>query len=283
MGEPPAGRGWATAGLRPVLRYLVLTVVAVVVFLPVYTALVVSIQPSSRLLDFPGVLVPTDVDFGVFARAFRTGHLGRYLLNSVVVTTLVVAGQLVTSVLAGYAFAFLRFPGKRLLFVAFLATLMVPAEVTLVANYETVQRLGWLDSYQALTVPFLATAFGTFLLRQAFLQVPRDLRDAAALDGYGHVGFLWGVALPLARPALGALGVLSFLLSWNSYLWPLLVTNDDRYRTVQIGLKALASSRLDELNLIMAGAVIAALPIFVLLLVFQEQLVRGLTSGGVKG
>ena len=264
-------------------RYALLTACAVVVGLPIYTAVVVSIQPAARFLDFPGVLLPNTFELDTFRRAFDTGRLGRYLVNSAVVTTAIVAGQLATSVLAAYAFAFVRFPFKRVLFTIFLATLMVPAEATIVANYETVQELGWLDSYQALVVPFLATAFGTFLVRQAFLQVPQDLRDAAALDGYGHWGFLRHVAVPLARPAIGALAVFSFLLAWNQYLWPLLVTNDDSHRTVQIGLKALVSSNIDELNLVMAGTVLAALPIFALLLLFQRQLVRGLTSGAVKG
>jgi sn-glycerol 3-phosphate transport system permease protein len=145
------------------------------------------------------------------------------------------------------------------------------------------QRIGWVDTYQGLIAPGLVSAFGTFLLRQSFLQVPQDLRDAAALDGYGHGGFLVGVAVPLARPAIAALTVFSFLLSWNQYLWPLLITNDDRHRTVQIGLKSLAAANVNELNLIMAGTVIASLPIFALLLVFQRQLVRGLTTGAVKG
>jgi sn-glycerol 3-phosphate transport system permease protein len=268
---------------RTVGRYALLTVAAVVVLLPIYTAAVLSIQPSYRLLQFPKVLVPTTIELDTFRRAWSTAHLGRYMLNSAGLSLVIVTAQIVTSVLAAYAFAFLRFPFKRVLFIAFLATLMVPAEVTLVANYETMRNLGWLGTYQGLAVPFLATAFGTFLLRQSFLQVPQDLRDAAALDGYGHGGFLVGVAVPLARPAIAAFTVFSFLLSWNQYLWPLLITNDDRHRTVQIGLKALAAANVNELNLIMAGTVIASVPIFALLLAFQRQLVRGLTSGAVKG
>jgi ABC-type glycerol-3-phosphate transport system permease component len=129
----------------------------------------------------------------------------------------------------------------------------------------------------------MASAFGTFLLRQAFLTVPRDLRDAAAMDGYGHIGFLLQVVVPLSRAAIGALAVFSFLLAWNQYLWPLLITNQDEYRTVQIGLKALVSSNIDEFNLVMAGTVIAAAPILTLLILFQKQLIRGLTSGAIKG
>lgn len=275
---PPDAARWRVAG-----RYLALTAAAIVVTFPIYMAIAVSIQPSMRLLQFPAVLFPSDIDLGTFARAFTQARLGRYLVNSAIVAVLITTGQVLTSVLAAYAFAFLRFRGKGPLFAVFLATLMVPSEVTIVANFDTVQRFGWLDSYQGLTVPFLATAFGTFLLRQTFLQVPRDLRDAAALDGYGHWGFLVGVVVPLARPMIAAFGIFSFLLAWNQYLWPLLITNSDSHRTVQIGLKALASTNLDELNLVMAGTVVAAVPIFVVLVVFQRQLIRGLTAGAVKG
>jgi sn-glycerol 3-phosphate transport system permease protein len=275
--------GVHVSGRRVVGRYCVLVGLAVVVLGPIYVAVAIAIQPGTRIVDFPALLVPRSIELGAFRTAFDQAHLGRYLLNSILVTTAIVAGQVVTSVLAAYAFAFLEFPFRRTLFLLFLATLMVPTEATLVANYDTIVRLEWLDTYQALIVPFLATAFGTFLLRQAFLGIPRDLRDAAALDGVGHLGFLRHVALPLARPALAAFTVFSVLLAWNQYLWPLLVTNEDRHRTVQIGLKAIASSRLEELNVTLAGAILAALPIFVLLIVFQRQLVRGITSGAVKG
>lgn len=268
---------------RTIGRYALLTFCAVVVFLPIYVAVVLAIQPAARVVDFPGVLLPKSFTLTPLRNAFRVGHLWRYLLNSAIVTVVIVGGQVVTSILAAYAFAFVRFPCKRFVFALFLATLMVPAEATIVANYETIQHFGWLDSYPALIVPFLATAFGTFLIRQAFLGVPRDLRDATALDGYGHWGFLRHVAVPLARPAIAAFTVFSFLLAWNQYLWPLLVTNDDAHRTVQIGLKSLVGQNVANLNLPAAGAVIAGLPIFFLLLFFQRHLVRGLTSGAVKG
>jgi sn-glycerol 3-phosphate transport system permease protein len=263
--------------------YLLLSAAAVIVLLPVYVTIVLAIQPGNAALQFPRALLPVDIDLGVFAEAFDLTNLQRYLLNSAIVALAITAGQVVTSILAAYAFAELRFPGRNVLFVIFLATLMVPAEVTIVANYDTVVWLGWLDSYQGLVVPFMATAFGTFLIRQSFLGIPQDLRDAARLDGYGHLGFLWGVAVPLARPAIAALAVFSFLTAWNQYLWPLLITNDDDLRTVQIGLKALTSTNVDDLNLVFAGTVIAAVPIFVLLIAFQKHLVRGLTSGAVKG
>jgi sn-glycerol 3-phosphate transport system permease protein len=267
----------------PVAQYVLLVLAALVVLFPVYSAFVLSLQPASKLFGFPGILLPTDPTFDTFSRAWRQGNLDTYLLNSALVAVLITGAQIVTSIFAAYAFAFLEFPFKRLVFFAFLSTLMIPAEVTIVANYETIEGLGWLNSYRGLVVPFLATAFGTFLLRQAFLGVPTDLRDAAALDGYGHLGFLRQVAVPLVRPSIAALAVFSFLSAWNQYLWPLLITTEDRYRTVQIGLKQLSSTRVDELNLVMAGTVLAALPIFIGLILFQRHLIRGLTTGAVKG
>jgi sn-glycerol 3-phosphate transport system permease protein len=159
----------------------------------------------------------------------------------------------------------------------------VPLEVTLVVNRRTIDSLGWLNSFQGLTIPFVATAFGTFLLRQVFMQIPPDLREAAQMDGLGHWGFMKEVAIPLVRPTLGALGLFSFLSSWNQYLWPSLITTEDDMNTLQTGLRLLASSDLDKPNLIMAGTIIAAVPILIVLVVFQKQLVRGLTAGAVKG
>jgi sn-glycerol 3-phosphate transport system permease protein len=282
--DRPRRRGSAgRRRVRTAVNYLVLTLTAAVVLAPVYVTVVFSLQSGTDVLNFPRSLFPTSIDTSVFQRVFEISAIGRYLLNSAIVSIAITAGQVLTSILAGYVFSELEFKGRNLVFIAFLATLMVPAEVTIVANYDTIAWLGWLNSYQGLVVPFLATAFGTFLMRQAFMGIPRDLRDAARLDGYGHMGFLWGVAVPLARPSIAALSVFSFLLAWNQYLWPLLITDSDQFRTVQIGLRSLASSNITQLNLVFAGTVIAAIPIFVLLILFQKQLIRGLTSGAVKG
>lgn len=275
--------GVRVSPVRLALRYLVLGLVAALILIPIYFTVLYSVLPSTRLLQQPPALFTLHPHVGSYSDAVRTGSLGRYLLNSFVVATLTTVGQLATSILAAYAFAFLRFPFRRALFIVFVATLMVPFEVTIIPNYLTIASLGWRNSYQGLVVPFLATAFGTFLLRQTFLTVPRDLQDAAALDGYGHLGFMARVAVPLARPTVAALAVFGFLSSWNQYLWPLLVTDKAQYRTVQIGLKALVSQRLDQFSMVFAGTVVAAVPIFVVLIVFQRHIIRGLTSGAVKG
>jgi sn-glycerol 3-phosphate transport system permease protein len=229
--------------------------------------------------------VPGPLTLDVFADAWTQGRMGRYLLNSAVVAVVVTFAQLVTSVLSAYAFTFLRFPFRTALFVLFLATLLVPLETTLVVNRRTVDDLGWLNTYQGLAVPFLATAFGTFLLRQVFRQIPVELREAAAMDGLGHLGFLRQVALPLVRPSLGALGLLAFLGTWNQYLWPNLITTEEDMNTVQTGLRLLNSSvpDIERFNVPIAGTIIAALPIVAVLVAFQRQLVRGLTAGAVKG
>jgi sn-glycerol 3-phosphate transport system permease protein len=245
------------------LRYLLLTVLAVVVLFPLYMTVVNSLLRPSQIAARPPTFFPTHPEWSTYSTAWTDGHMGRYLPNSAIVTTFITAGQVVTAILAGYAFAFLEFPFKRTLFLVFLATLMVPFEVTIVTN--------------------LATGFGAFLMRQAFLQVPRDLQDAASLDGYGHWRFMTRVAVPLARPAVGALTVFAFLGAWNQYLWPLLVTKDEQYRTVQIGLKQLRATSIQDVNITFAGVIIAALPLVILLLLFQKQLVRGLTTGAVKG
>jgi sn-glycerol 3-phosphate transport system permease protein len=265
------------------LRYLLLTVLAVVVLFPLYMTLVNSLLKPSQIAARPPTFFPTSPEWSTYSEAWNEGHMGRYLLNSAIVTTIITVGQVVTAILAGYAFAFLEFPLKRTLFLVFLATLMVPFEVTIVTNLATINSLGWYDSYQGLAVPFLATGFGAFLMRQAFLQVPRDLQDAASLDGFGHWRFMTRVAVPLARPAVAALSVFAFLGAWNQYLWPLLVTKDEKFRTVQIGLKQLRATSIQDVNVTFAGVIIAALPLVILLLVFQKQLVRGLTAGAVKG
>jgi sn-glycerol 3-phosphate transport system permease protein len=268
---------------RKIGAYTLLTVLAFVVLFPIYVTVVNSLLNGADIAARPPKFFPLHPQWGNYATAWDGGHMSKYILNSFIVTTAITVGQVVTAVLAGYAFAFLEFPFKRLLFLIFLATLMVPFEVTVVTNIATVNSLGWYDTYAGLAVPFLATGFGAFLVRQAFLQVPQDLSDAAALDGYGHWRFMTRVAVPLARPAIAALAVFGFLGAWNQYLWPLLATKDERLRTVQIGLKHLQTGQLNDFGVTFAGTVIAVVPIAILLLVFQKHLVRGLTAGAVKG
>lgn len=269
---------------RLVVNYVLLTVGAVVVLFPLYMTLVGSLVKAPQLAQQPPPFFPLHPQWHDYVTAWTEGDLGVYLRNSVIATAIITVGQVATSILAAYAFAYLEFPFKRTLFVVFLSTMMIPFEVTIITNLQFISKtLGWYNTFQGLTVPFLATGFGTFLLRQAFLQIPRDLRDSARLDGYGHVRFLSRVAVPLARPTIAALAVFSFLGAWNQYLWPLLVTgNNNAIRTVTIGLKSLQATQIQEIPITFAGTIIAVAPLLILLVVFQKQLVRGLTAGAVK-
>ena len=276
-------------GARRFGRYVLLAVIAFIVLFPIYTTVIFALKPGPAVLDYqkvlgiPKALLPVDLTLDTLRDAWNEGNLGRYLVNSTIMSVAITVGQVVTSVFAAYAFVFMRFPFKNLLFALFLATLLVPAEVTILANTDTIKSLGWVDTYQGLVVPFLATAFGVFLLRQVFRSVPNELREAAALDGLGHFGFMREVVVPLSRPAVGALGLFCFLAAWNQYLWPQQITNDPQHRTVQIGLNTLKSANPDRLNLVTAGTLIAAIPIAIVIIIFQRQLVRGLTAGAVKG
>ena len=263
--------------------YVLLTGLSVIVLFPVWMILMRALSQPISYLTAGQPARPVDPEWDVFSRAFTQGDLGRKLLTSAVVTVIIATAQVVTSVLAAYAFAFLRFPFRRVAFALFMATLMLPIEVTLIANVETVRSLGWFNSYQGLTAPFLATAFGTFLIRQGFLGIPDDLRDAAELDGYGSMGFLWNVAIPVTRPIIASFTVISFLAAWNQYLWPRAIITREAWDTIQIALPKFAGENINELNLGFAAAIIAALPILVILVLFQRHLIRGLTAGAVKG
>ena len=269
--------------LRTIGSYTLLTAAAVVVVFPIYITIVNSLLVPDQLVQQPPPLVPTNPQWHNYTAAWTSGQMSKYVATSAIMTAIIVVGQLVTSILAAYAFAFLRFPFKRTLFAICLVTLMIPFEVTFITNLDTVTSLHWFNTYAGLSIPFLATGFGIFLLRQAFLQIPRDLQEAAQLDGYGHLRFMTRVAVPLARPSLAALAIFSFLGAWNQYLWPLLSTGGTTpLYTVQIGLKALLGSQVSQIPVSLAGAVIAFVPLVILLLIFQKQLVRSLTAGAVK-
>jgi sn-glycerol 3-phosphate transport system permease protein len=268
---------------KKVVWYVVLSALAILVLFPVYMTLVRALSTPAVYVREGQPLYPVGVQWDVFRRAWDQGDLGNKMLISAVVTFVIVACQLVTSLFAAYAFAFLQFPFRRVLFIVFMATLMLPIEVTLIPNVLTIREFGWLNSYPGLTAPFLATAFGTFLIRQGFLGIPRDLRDAAQLDGFGHLSFLWRVAIPVTRPVIASFAVIAFLAAWNQYTWPRAVVTESRWETIQIGLRSLSATVVEENNVGLAAAIIAALPVLALLIFLQRQLIRGLTAGAVKG
>jgi sn-glycerol 3-phosphate transport system permease protein len=264
------------------IRYAVLTVAAIVIVFPLYIIFLDSLLSIKDITSTPPTLFSTHLNWNIFVQAWDAGGLARALVNSLIQTVSTVAGQLVTSILAAFAFAFLRFPLKRTLFVLTLATLMIPFEVTVTSNLQTVTTLHLNGNMGGLIVPFLATGFGIYLLRQAFSQIPREMREAAVIDGYTNMQFLRKVAIPMARPSIAALTVFSFLGAWNSYLWPdILTSNNQSIRTLQIQISALRGD-ITSANLQIAAAAITVLPLLVVLFFFQKQLIRSLSSGAVK-
>lgn len=262
--------------------YAVLILSALAVLFPVYFALAGSVMSTGDLTKSPPALLPSGVHPGNFADVFRAVPLGRQYLNSVVVAVLITVAQLVTSVLAAYAFVFLPLKWRRAVFGLFLGTLMIPWEAIIIPNYQTISESGLANTYFALVLPFLASAFGTFMLRQAFLQFPVELRDAARIDGSGHWRFLWRIVVPLSRPTLAAISVYAFLSAWNQYFWPLLVTDTPKMQTLQLGLSQLKNSESSDPRLILAGVAASIVPTLLLVVFGQRFIVKGLTAGAVK-
>jgi len=276
-----------TRGVPPVVRnagwYVLLTALSLLVLYPVWMTIVRAISEPFVYIQEGQPFFPVAVDWGVFGTAWADGAMGRSMLLTTAVVAVITVAQLVTSTLAAYSFAYLRFPFKNVLFVLLIATLLLPIEVTLLTNVRTIRELEWLNSFQGLTGPFLASAFGIFLLRQGFLGVPSELRDAARLDGFGHLAFLRKVALPVNRPIVGSFVLITALGAWNNYLWPRAAVTEERWETIQVALRRISVARPERFNVGVAAAIVASIPILVLLVVFQKQIIRGLTAGAVKG
>jgi ABC-type glycerol-3-phosphate transport system permease component len=206
-----------------------------------------------------------------------------YYANSLFTAFVTVGGILVTCTLAAYAFARLKFPGRDMIFLLFQATMMIPGQVTMIPNFLMVNDLGWRDTYLALTLPFFASAFHTFLLRQFFAQIPNELHDAALIDGCGHFRFLWQIAIPLSRAAMVTAALLTFLGSWNALLWPMIVINKTRLMPVQVGLKSFVVDEGQQTQQMMAASVLAVLPTLVLYFFTQKTFTEGISTTGLKG
>ncbi len=265
------------------VAYTLLILASIILMSPLFFALSLALQGATAAPS----LIPTDftkLDWGVFAAVFEQQPIiARWIANSFVQASGVTIGVLITSSLLAYALSYLNFPGKTILLFFALGSLMIPFEVTLIPNYLFISRIGWKDSYQGLIVPFLASGFGVFLLRQYFMTLPRELYDAAVVDGCGRLRYLWSILLPLSRPALATLAVYTFLSTWNQFYWPLLVTNSNEWRTTQVGITIFRNFEYAVFNIQMAATLIVMLPTLILLVLGQRQLVRGLTAGALKG
>lgn len=271
--------------MRRLAVYFLLIVLVAPVLFPVYYAVVGSVMGPGDLATYPPALVPSDLHPANFGSVFDTVPLGRQYLNSAIQTGVITLAQLVTSILAGYAFAFLPMRARALTFGLFLATLMVPWESIIIPNFVAISDWGLTRgplTYVGLVLPFLASAFGTFLFRQSFLQFPTELRDAAVIDGCGHGRFLARVLVPLSKPTIAAVGVYVFLSAWNQYFWPLILVRDPQYQTLQIGVSQLNDAEAADPGLILAGVTLSLIPTLAIVIFGQRYIVRGLTAGAIR-
>ena len=268
---------------RRALIYAVLALGAVVMAFPFFWMLSTSLKDEAEATAFPPSLLPAQWLFSNYAQAWAAAPFGRYFLNSAIMAIGQVALSLATCSLAGYALARMRIPGRGAIFSALLATLVIPPEVTLIPNYISMQRLGWYNTYLALIVPFGASVFNVFLLRQAFLQLPADLYEAAVLEGATHLRYLWSIALPLIRPTLAIIALLTAVRAWNDFQWPLIITNTPDLRPIQVGLTVFRSDVSTNFQWLMAGSVLAVAPVILLFLFSQRQFIQGIARAGIRG
>ncbi len=272
---------------RRVLLYAVLVFLGVAMLVPFVWMITTSLRPSGSSFSYPPQLLPTSADFGNYRELFTLVPFGRYFFNSAVVTAVTVLGQLVFCSTAAYGFARLRFVGGKAIFILFLATMMIPFQVTMIPTFLIVFKLNWVNTYQGLIAPGVSSAFSIFLLRQAFLTVPREYQDAARIDGASEWTVFTRVFLPLVKPALATVSVFAFMGTWNDLLWPLLIARDENMRTVELGLAYfnVTSSAFQQPNwpLMMAASVVTLLPVVGVYLFAQRYFVEGISLTGVKG
>ena len=269
--------------IRKTVLVAVNIIFALFILFPLLYSVSVAVMPGDELFTMDMNLLPQNPTVDNFVRAFTQVPLVRFILNSFLVAGCITLGQIITCSLAAFAFSFLDFKGKNLLFMLVMATMMVPGEAVIISNYLTVSSLGILDTYIVLILPSLTSAMGIFLFRQFYMTFPISLYESAKLDGCGNLRFIVKILIPLTKSAIGAMAVYTFINAWNMYMWPLLVTGSEEMRTVQIGISMLNSVDAQSITLMMAGVVAIIIPSMVIFIVGQKQLISGMFSGAVKG
>lgn len=273
--------------LRPRPAHVVLHAVLItgsgLMLLPFLWMLSTSLKEPSEIFTYPPIWIPRRLAWENYAQAIAAMPFGRFYLNSLIVASSITLLQLLTSSLAGFAFARLRFRGRNTLFLLYLATLMIPFQVTMIPNFILIRYLRWYDTYQALILPPSFSAFSTFLMRQYLLSIPLDLDEAARVDGASSWRIWWQIILPLSGPVLAALTIFIFLNAWNDFLWPLVVTNSLEMRTLPVGLSTFQGQYNVQWHLLMAGSVIALAPVLAVYIAGQNWFVQGITLSGMGG
>jgi multiple sugar transport system permease protein len=265
-----------------ILTYGILIFVALIMITPFAYMISISLRPGFSFMTFPLSIIPEEVSLENYGILFNQSRIARWIFNSVFISVTVTLLQLLTCSLAGYAFGRGNFIGRDTIFWIFMGTMMVPGTVTIVPAFLLMSRLGWVDTYWALIIPPATSTFGTFLCRQSFKSIPRDYDDAARIDGASLFGIYWRVLLPLVKPTLATLATLTFLGQWNSFMWPLIMTNSAKMRNLTVGLTTLVVQE-GGAGVSMASATISFMPTFLLFLFMQRYVVQGIALSGMKG
>ena len=279
---PTEPRGARRRG-RDLRSLVVLIPVAIVALFPLYWLVTTALTPSSAAIRVPPSLIPAEPTLENFARLFTQAPVVAWALNSLVIATAIMAGHVVFDSMAGYAFAKKRFPGKNLLFVLIVSSLMIPVHVTLVPRFILVSNIGLVNNPLGVILPSIADVFGIFLMRQFISSLPSELEDAARVDGASEWQVFWRIVMPLSRPAVATVAIFSFVGAWNAFLWPLIVLSRRELLTLPVGVATLQQEFTQNIGMVMAGAAVGAVPMIVLFLLFQRYFLEGVRVGGLKG
>lgn len=278
--NPIAGRSRAFR----IAGYLAMLLVLATIALPLYWVLVTSFKTPDMVYIQPPAWWPDPVTADPYSRVVEQVPFLRYFTNSLVITGALVTAKLVLGILSAYAFVYLRFPGRGLVFMLVLAALMVPNQITVISNYALISQLGWINTFQGIIFPLAGVAFGTFLMRNHFLTLPFEIIEAARMDGCGHMKLLLRVLLPVSWPTVVAFALITIVNEWNEYLWPFLVASDETVAPLQVGLARLISTdAYIDWPMVMAATILTITPILIVFLLLQRHMIKGLTSGAVKG
>lgn len=269
--------------VKNVLFQIFAVIVGIVIISPIIYAFFISIMPSNQILSNPPKLIPRSVTLDHYKSAISATTLGRYMLNSLVLAGVSSIVRIITASMAAYAFAFYEFKGENFIFAIVMGTVMIPGDVVLVTNYQTVSRLGLVNTYLGMMVVFLVSAMNIFIMRQNFLTFSKEIKEASEVDGCGNFRFFATILLPLNKPVITTVFISAFMGTWNTYLWPMMVTNQNELRTIQVGVTMLNFPEGTVYGPIMAASILALLPIAVIFVIFRRQIVGGLMGGAVKG
>lgn len=266
-----------------IITFVLLTIGAFSMILPFFWMVSTSIKTTGETLAIPPVWLPENWQWSNYETALTMAPFDQYFINSVIITLSSTIGEVITSILAAFAFSKLQFFGKNILFTILISTMMVPFELLMIPNYLTLSKMGMINSYWAMIIPFLASVFSVFLLKQNFEAVPKQLYYAAKVDGASDWRFLWQILVPMSKSSIVTVVILKMIGSWNSFMWPLMVTNETHLRLLPVGLQAFTTEAGTYFELLMAAATIVVLPMIIIYLFLQKYIIKGISNTGVKG